>query len=106
MVDDAAEAGCECVKFQCHIVDDEMINSVVPGNAKESIWDIMSRCVLSKAEEIKLKEHVEARRMSLAANRHRECARESAKVPLYRRGWIQWVHPDHIVIHAINFNRR
>ena len=39
MVDDAVEAGCECVKFQSHIIQDEMIpNNVVPGNAKESIW--------------------------------------------------------------------
>ena len=34
MVDDAHAAGCECVKFQSHVVDDEMIpNDVVPGNA-------------------------------------------------------------------------
>ena len=64
MVDDAAEAGCECVKFQCHVIDDEMIpNPVVPGNAKESIWEIMSRCALSEAEEIYLKEHVETKGM-------------------------------------------
>ena len=32
MVDAAARAGCECVKFQSHVVDDEMIpNTVVPG---------------------------------------------------------------------------
>ena len=34
MVDDAADAGGECAKFQCHIIDDEMIpNNVIPGNA-------------------------------------------------------------------------
>ena len=34
MVDDAAAAGCECVKFQSHVVEDEMIpNDVVPANA-------------------------------------------------------------------------
>ena len=28
-----------------HILDDEMIpNVVVPGNAKESIWEIIKRC--------------------------------------------------------------
>jgi N-acetylneuraminate synthase len=64
MVDDAADAGCECVKFQCHVVDDEMIpNSVIPGNAKESIWDIMSRCALSEDEDIRLKKHVESKGM-------------------------------------------
>ncbi len=64
MVNDAAEVGCECVKFQCHVIDDEMIpNSVIPGNAKESIWEIMSRCALSEAEEIQLKQYVEAKGM-------------------------------------------
>ncbi len=60
MVDDAKAAGCECVKFQCHVVEDEMIpNSVVPGNATESIWDIMSRCALSEEGDRKLKDYVE-----------------------------------------------
>jgi len=64
MVDDAYSSGCECVKFQCHVVEDEMIpNDVVPGNATESIWDIMSRCVLSEEEEIQLKAYVEAKGM-------------------------------------------
>lgn len=61
MVRDAHAAGCECVKFQCHVIEDEMIpNSVVPGNATESIWDIMSRCTLGEAEERGLKELTES----------------------------------------------
>ena len=64
MVDDAYSVGCECVKFQCHIIEDEMIsNDIVPGNATESIWDIMSRCALSEEEEVRLKEYVEAKGM-------------------------------------------
>lgn len=60
MVDDAIAAGCECVKFQSHIVDDEMIpNDVVPGNATESIWDIMVRCSLTESEERQIKAYVE-----------------------------------------------
>jgi len=62
MVDDAAGAGCECVKFQCHVIDDEMIpNDVVPGNATESIWNIMARCALSEADERALKQYAEAK---------------------------------------------
>lgn len=62
MIDDAADAGCECVKFQCHVIDDEMIpNSVVPGNATESIWEIMSRCTLTENEDRELKAHAESR---------------------------------------------
>ena len=64
MVDDAHAAGCECVKFQCHVIEDEMIpNDVVPGNATESIWDIMARCALTEEEEYRLKAYVEAKGM-------------------------------------------
>ena len=55
MIDDAVAVGCECVKFQCHVIDDEMIpNDVIPGNATESIWDIMSRCALNEEEDRQL----------------------------------------------------
>jgi N-acetylneuraminate synthase len=64
MVDDAAAAGCECVKFQCHVIEDEMIpNSVIPGNADESIWDIMDRCKLSESQDAALKAYVESKGM-------------------------------------------
>ena len=62
MVDDAAAAGCECAKFQCHVIDDEMIpNNVIPGNATESIWDIMSRCAFTEEQDYRLKAYVEAK---------------------------------------------
>ncbi len=64
MVDDAREAGCECVKFQTHVVSDEMIKTdVVPGNATEPIWDIINRCALTLEEEIYLKDYVEKKNM-------------------------------------------
>jgi sialic acid synthase SpsE len=64
MVDDAHAAGCECVKFQSHVISDEMIpNDVVPGNAEESIWDIMSRCAFGEEEERYLKDYVEQKGM-------------------------------------------
>lgn len=60
MIKDAREAGAECVKFQCHIIDDEMIeNKVIPANAKESIWNIMKRCSLTEEEDMRLKEYTE-----------------------------------------------
>ncbi len=64
MIDDAANAGCECVKFQCHVIEDEMISAardVIPGNADESIWNIMERCAFSEAQERELKAYVEER---------------------------------------------
>lgn len=62
MVDDAAAAGCECVKLQSHVVEDEMVpNEVVPGNAEESIWAIMSRSALTEDEERRVQERAEER---------------------------------------------
>jgi len=64
MVDDAHKAGCECVKFQAHVIEDEMIpNNVIPGNAKESIWDIMDRCKLTFEQDQQLKAYVESKGM-------------------------------------------
>jgi N-acetylneuraminate synthase len=64
MVEDAAAVGAECVKFQSHVVDDEMIpNGVIPANADESIWDIMVRCSLSEEDEEQIKAAVESRGM-------------------------------------------
>lgn len=60
MIKDAHDCGAECVKFQCHIIDDEMIkNDVIPANAKESIWNIMKRCSLTENEEFQLKKYTE-----------------------------------------------
>jgi sialic acid synthase SpsE len=62
MIDDAASAGCECVKFQCHIIEDGMIrNSVLHGNTCENIWNIVSRCSLSEADERDLKKYTESK---------------------------------------------
>jgi sialic acid synthase SpsE len=61
MIDDAAAAGAEVVKFQSHSPADEMIpNDVVPANAEVSIWDIISRCTLTWEQERELKDHAEA----------------------------------------------
>lgn len=62
MVKDASEAGCKCVKFQCHIIDDEMTHEakkVIPGNASESIWNIIQRCSFSEEQDRALKKYVE-----------------------------------------------
>ena len=62
MVKDAAIAGAECVKFQRHVIEDEMIpdaKKVIPGNAKESIWEIMEKCSLTLQDHKKLKAYAE-----------------------------------------------
>ena len=66
MILDAYNAGAECVKFQCHIIEDEMVpaaENVIPGNASESVFEIMNRCTLSEKETIDLKKYVESLNM-------------------------------------------
>jgi len=63
MVKDAYESGAECVKFQSHIVEDEMTSEakeIIPANANESIYEIIKKCSLKKDEEIKLKKYTES----------------------------------------------
>lgn len=57
MVDAALSAGAECVKFQSHITEAEMIETdMKPGEiSDERLWDIIKRCELTAAEERKLK---------------------------------------------------
>ncbi len=62
MITDAKKAGAECVKFQCHVVEDEMIpiaKKIIPGHTEESIWDIMKRAAFSERQERELKKMVE-----------------------------------------------
>ena len=61
MIRDAHECGAECVKFQCDIIDDEMIkNDVIPGNTNEPIWKLVERCSFNEEQEIELKKLVES----------------------------------------------
>lgn len=62
MIYDAYYTGCECVKFQCHIANEEMTNeakNIVPSNANNSIYDIIDRCSLNENQELILKNTVE-----------------------------------------------
>lgn len=53
LVDAAASAGAEVVKFQCHITEKEMVpTDMTPGEiSSEKLWDIMKRCELTEDEE-------------------------------------------------------
>lgn len=90
MVDDAVASGCECVKFQYHIIEDEMIpNDVIPGNANESIWSIINRCSLTQSEEVQLKAYVESKGLlylSTPFSRAAANALESLGVSWYKIG--------------------
>jgi len=62
MIRDAKKAGAECVKFQSHVLEDEMTpeaKKVIPANTNVSIWDVMKRCALTFAQEQELKRYTE-----------------------------------------------
>lgn len=62
MIRDAHKAGAECVKFQSHVVEDEMTpeaKKVIPSHTTGSIWDIMVRCSFDESQERELKAYVE-----------------------------------------------
>jgi sialic acid synthase SpsE len=92
MVRDAHAVGCECVKFQCHVVEDEMspqAKAVIPGNADVSIYEIMDRCQLSEADERKLMDLVQSLGMIYLSTPFSRAAAdrlESMGVPGYKIG--------------------
>lgn len=64
MADAAIDAGAEIIKHQTHVVEDEMsfeAQTVIPGNADVSIYEIMARCTLGEDDERALMEHVQKR---------------------------------------------
>jgi len=92
MVDAAISAGAEIVKLQTHHVDDEMSTEAkgrVPGNADESIFEIMQRCALAPEEERKVFEHVRGRGaicISTPFSRSAADYLSSLDVPAYKIG--------------------
>ncbi|MFD1913515.1 N-acetylneuraminate synthase family protein [Halodurantibacterium flavum] len=63
MVRLARDAGCECIKHQTHIVEDEMTEEakqIFPPNADVSIWEVMQRCALPREDEVRLKDYTES----------------------------------------------
>jgi N-acetylneuraminate synthase len=64
MADAALDSGIRFIKHQTHIPDAEMSSearNIKPGNADQSIYEVISRCTLSESDEYALKEHVEGR---------------------------------------------
>ena len=59
MVDAAAAAGAEVIKFQCHITEKEMVpTDMKPGDiSNERLWDIIKRCELTEDEERRIQRH-------------------------------------------------
>ncbi|MBW8039130.1 MAG: polyhydroxyalkanoate biosynthesis repressor PhaR [Planctomycetes bacterium] len=61
LVDAAKEAGADCIKFQCHITEAELIyTDIKPGYiSEESLWDITKRIELTEDEDRRIKRYCE-----------------------------------------------
>ncbi len=92
MVRLAAGAGCEMIKHQTHIIEDEMTEeakSIFPPNADVSIWHVMERCALSLPDEAELKRYTESLGMIWISTPFSRAAAdflESLDVPAYKIG--------------------
>ncbi len=91
LVDAAKAAGADCVKFQCHITEAEMIpTDMKPGQiSDERLWDIIKRCELTEAEEREVKRYCDtAGIMYLSTPFSREASDrlESMDVPGFKIG--------------------
>jgi sialic acid synthase SpsE len=92
MVDSAKRAGCEVVKHQTHVVEDEMSGAakkVIPGNADVSIYEIMARCALNEEEERELQRYTESQGMIFFSTPFSRAAAERLKgmdIPAYKIG--------------------
>jgi len=92
LVDSAQRAGAECVKFQSHVIDDEMCGAAkttIPGNATVSIYDIMKRCALSEEEELYLQKYVARKDMIFLSTPFSRAAANRLKsmdIPAYKIG--------------------
>jgi len=90
MVRLAAGAGCEVIKHQTHIIEDEMTEEakqIFPPNADVSIWDVMATCALSLEDEAELKRYTESLGMiwiSTPFSRAVGRSRQSAAHPPHR----------------------
>jgi N-acetylneuraminate synthase len=92
MVRLAAGAGCEMVKHQTHIIEDEMTDEakrIFPPNADVSIWHVMERCALTRADEAELKRYTESLGMIWISTPFSRAAAdflETLDVPAYKIG--------------------
>ena len=92
MADAAIDAGALLIKHQTHIPDAEMsleAKDAIPGNADVSIYEVISRCTLSEADERELMDHVTNRGaifFSTPFSKEAADRLQSWNVPLFKIG--------------------
>lgn len=91
MVEAAKKAGANCIKFQTHIVEKEMIRSnIKPGNiSKKTLWNIIKSCELTEKEEEQIKNYCRQLKilfLSTPFSKEAVDRLEKLRVPAYKIG--------------------
>ena len=91
MVEAAKKAGANCIKFQTHIAEKEMIYSnIKPGNiSKKSLWNIIKSCELTEKEEKQIKNYCNSLKilfLSTPFSIEAVDRLEKLKIPAYKIG--------------------
>ena len=65
LVNMAKKAGADCIKFQTHITEEEMIKTkILPGKiSKKPLWDIIKNCELNETEEKEIKKYCKEKKI-------------------------------------------
>jgi len=91
MIDLAKKSGADCIKFQTHITDEEMLKTNIrPGNiSKKTLWDIIKKCELTEKDEFKLNQYAKERKIIFLSTPFSIAAverLEKIKIPAYKIG--------------------
>ena len=91
LVNMAKKAGADCIKFQTHIVEEEMTKTkMLPGKiSKTPLWDIIKNCELTANEEKKLSEYCKKKKILFLSTPFSISAidrLEKIKMPAYKIG--------------------
>jgi len=91
MIDVASETGVDCIKFQTHIVNEEMLKTNIrPGKiSKETLWNIIKKCELTEKEEYNLNQYCKTKKILFLSTPFSIAAvdrLEKLKIPAYKIG--------------------
>ncbi len=91
MIDQAKKTGVDCIKFQTHITEKEMIKSnIKPGNiSKKTLWSIIKDSELSEEEEEKIQQYCKQKKILFLSTPFSIDAvdrLEKIKIPAYKIG--------------------
>lgn len=96
IADSAIKFGAEVIKHQTHIPDEEMsleARNAIPGNSKNSIYNIIKKCALSEKNEYQLMNYIKSRKKIFISTPFSKAAVDRLikfKVPAFKIGSGEW----------------